>query len=189
MAVPAPDITMLRAYVDGAVYCTNFGVTNATAPIDASSSVDAAFKAIGGVSDDGIAETTSQDRTAVYLWQKNQLARQIPGQYSKVFKFAATETNLITAGVHWGGSTITQTAEGLSIAENPPVGDIRQWVLHGIDGAKAHRVYVPLGEVTGRGDSIWSSKGLTIYEWTLTAYLDPLGHPSYRYVLDDALAL
>lgn len=189
MAVPAPDITLLRAYTDGAVYCTNFGVTNATAPIDASSSIDAAFKAIGGVMDDGLTETTTQDRTKVYLWQKNQLARQIAGQYEKVFKFAAAETNLITLGVHYGGSTITQTAEGVSIAETPSTSDIRQWVLHGIDGNGAERVYIPLGEVTKRGDKVWSSGAITIYEWELTAYVDTNGHPCYRWILDDALAL
>jgi hypothetical protein len=189
MAVPAPDITLLRAYVDGAVYCTNFGVTTATAPIDASSSVDAAFHAIGGVTDAGLTESTSQDRTKIYLWQQQQLARQITGKYEKVFKFAAAETNLITLGVHYGGSTITQTAEGVAIAEKPPVSDIRQWILHGIDGVKAERVYIPLGEVTNRGDKVWSSGAITIYEWELTAYVDTNGHPCYRYQIDDALAL
>lgn len=189
MTVPAPDITLIRAYTDGAVYVTDLGVTNATAPTDASSALDAAFNAIGGISDDGLTESTSQDRTKVYLWQKNQLARQIAGQYEKTFKFAATETNLITAGVHWGGSTITQTSEGLSIAETPSTTDIRQWVLHGIDGGKAQRVYIPLGEVTERGDSVWSSKDVTVYEWTLTCYLDTLGHPSYRFILDDDLSI
>lgn len=189
MAVPAPDITMLRAYVDGAVYCTDFGVTNAMAPIDASSSVDAAFHAVGGVTDDGLTETTTQERTKVFLWQRNQLARQIAGEYEKIFKFAAAETNLITLGVHYGGSTITQTAEGVSIAEVPPTSDIRQWILHGIDGDKAERVYIPLGEVTNRGDKVWSSGAITIYEWELTAYLDTAGHPCYRWILDDALAL
>lgn len=189
MAVPAPDITKLRAYVDGAVYCTNFGVTNATAPINASSSVDAAFNAIGGVTDDGLTESTSQDRTKIYLWQKNQLARQIAGQYEKIFKFAAAETNLITLGVHYGGSTITQTAEGVSIAETPSTTDIRQWILHGIDGTRAERVYIPLGEVTNRGDKLWSSGEISVFEWELTAYLDTNGHPCYRYILDDDLAL
>lgn len=189
MPVPAPDITKLRAYVDGAVYCTNYGVTTAAAPIDASGSLDSQFKAIGGVTDDGLTESTNQDRTKVFLWQKNQLARQIAGEYEKVFKFAAAETNLITLGVQYGGSTITQTAEGVSIAENPPGSDIRQWVLHGIDGNKAERVYIPLGEVTSRGDKVWSSGAITIYEWELTAYLDTAGHPCYRWILDSALAL
>lgn len=187
--VPAPDITKLRAYVDGAVYCTPYGVTTATAPIDGSSSLDAQFKVVGGVTDDGITETTTQDRTQIYLWQKNALARQIAGQYAKIFKFAAAETNLITLGVHYGGSTITQTAEGVSIAENPPGSDIRQWVLQGIDGTKGERVYVPLGEVTNRGDKIWSSGAITVYEWELTAYLDSAGHPDYRFIVDAALAL
>lgn len=189
MAVPAPDITLLRAYTDGAVYCTGYGVTNATAPISASSPLDVAFKAIGGVTDEGVTETTTQDRTKVFLWQKNQLARQIAGEYEKIFKFAAAETNLITLGVHYGGSEITQTAEGVSIAENPATNDIRQWVLHGLDGNKAERVYIPLGEVTSRGDKVWSSGSITVYEWELTAYLDTAGHPCYRWILDSALAL
>ncbi len=188
MAVPAPDITKLRAYVDGAVYVTNYGVTNATPPINASSTVDAAFNTIGGVTDDGLTETTTQERTKIYLWQKNQLARQIAGEYEKIFKFAAAETNLTTLGIQYPGSVV-QTAEGVSIAENPPGTDIRQWILHGIDGNKAERVYVPLGEVTSRGDKVWSSGAITIYEWELTAYLDLNGHPCYRWILDDDLAL
>jgi hypothetical protein len=189
MTVPAPDITLLRAYTDGAVYCSGYGVTNLTAPVDASSTLDVGFSAIGGVTDEGLTETTTQERTKVYLWQKKQLARQINGEYEKIFKFAAAEQNLITLGVHYGGSTITQTAEGVSIAEVPPTNDIRQWVLHGIDGNKAERVYIPLGEVTARGDKVWSSDSISIFEWEITAYLDTAGHPCYRWILDEDLAL
>lgn len=184
----AVDLTLLRAYVDGAVYVTDAGAT-ATAPTDASAVLDIDFKQIGAITEDGITETTSQDVTDVFIWQNAALGRRIRGQFTRTFEFAAAETNLIVAGVHWGGSTITQTVEGLSVAEKPPASDVRQWVLHGIDGTRVQRIYVPLGEVTERGDVVWSSGGITVYQWTLTAYVDGSGNIDYRYMIDDALAL
>lgn len=184
----AVDITLIRAYTNGLIAVTNAGVT-ATAPTDASSALGIDFNEIGSVSDAGVAESTSQDRKDVFIWQGAALVRRIPGQFTKTWKFAAAETNLITLGVTFAGSTITQTAEGVTIEEKPPTTDIRQWVLHGIDGTRAERIYVPLGEVTERGDVVWSSGDITVREWTLSGYVDTSGNVAYRHILDDSLAL
>ncbi|MET0416061.1 MAG: hypothetical protein ABW022_08575, partial [Actinoplanes sp.] len=181
----AVDITLIRAYTNGAVYTTDPNVS-ATAPVDAGTGLHANFKEVGAISEDGITESTSQDRTDVYIWQNNTLARRIPGQFNKQWVLAASETNMMTLGVQFAGSTITQTAEGVSIAEKAPTTDIRQWVLHGIDGNDAQRIYVPLGEVTERGDVVWSAGGVTVYEWTLTAYVDGSGNFAYRFIASDA---
>lgn len=183
----AVDIDLIRAYTDGGVYATDAGVT-ATAPTDASTPLHANFKALGAISEDGITEATAQDVTDVFIWQGAALARRIKGQYTKTFTFAAAELNLVTAGISWSGSTVTQTAEGLSVAEKPPGADIRQWVLHGIDGTRAQRIYIPRGEVTSRGDEVWSSGSITVREYELSCYLDESGNVAYRYILDDALA-
>jgi hypothetical protein len=183
----AVDITLIRAYTNGAVYTTT-GST-ATAPTDAGTALHANFYEVGAISEDGISESTSQDRTDVFIWQNNTLARRIPGQTTKSWTLAASETNLITLGVQFAGSTITQTVEGVSIAEKAPGTDIRQWVLHGIDGTDLQRIYIPLGEVTERGDVVWSAGGITVYEWTLSAYADTSGNFAYRYIASDALAL
>jgi hypothetical protein len=183
----AVDITLIRAYTNGAVYTTT-GST-ATAPTDASTALHANFHEVGAISEDGISESTSQDRTDVFIWQNNTLARRIPGQTTKTWTLAASETNLITLGVQFAGSTITQTSEGVSIAEKAPGTDIRQWVLHGIDGTDLQRIYIPLGEVTERGDVVWSAGGITVYEWTLSAYADTSNNFAYRYIASDALAL
>jgi len=184
----AVDVDLIRAYTDGSVSVTDAGVT-ATAPIDASSPLDVKFKQVGAISDDGITESTSQDRTDVYIWQGATLVRRIPGQFTKTWKLAVAEVNSVTVAAHFPGSTVTQTAEGLSIVEKPPTTDIRQWVLHGIDGTRAERIYVPKGEITERGDVVWSSGEITIREWTLSGYVDELGAVAYRFILDDALAL
>lgn len=185
----AVDVSLIRAYTNGSVSVTDYGVTNATAPTNASASLAAAFKEIGAVSEDGVSEATSQDRTDVFIWQGNTLARRIPGQFSKTYTVAAAETNLITLGVNFPGSTITQTAEGVTVAEKPPSTDIRQWVLHGIDGTRALRIYLPTAEVTSRGDVVWSAGDVTVYEWEISAYVDGSGVVAYRYYLDESLNL
>ncbi|MFE9955834.1 hypothetical protein [Micromonospora sp. NPDC005299] len=185
----AVDIDLIRAYTDGAVYTHDPDTPGLiTAPTNATTALAAGFLAIGAVSGDGLTEATSQDRTDVFIWQGNALARKIPGQYTKTFTFAAAETNMLTLGIQYAGSTITQTAEGVSVEEKPPSADVRAWVLHGIDGARLQRVYLPKAEVTERGDVVWSSGDVTVYEWTLSAYVDGSGNVAYRYYADDTLA-
>lgn len=185
----AVDISLIRAYTDGLVAVSGFGVINATLPTDASGPLDPAFSEIGAITSDGISEATSQDRTDVFIWQNNALAVSVPGQYTKTLTFAAAETSMVTLGVQFPGSTITQTSEGLSIAEKPPVQDVRNWVLHGISGQnRALRLVAPRGEVIERGDVVWSGENITVYEWTLRCYVDPSGNVLYRYYLDPALA-
>lgn len=185
----AVDIDLIRAYTDGLVACTGFQVISGVLPTNASDPLDPAFSEIGAVSSDGITEATSQDRTDFFIWQNSALARRVPGQATKTFTFAAAETRLNVLGVNYPGSTITQNSEGVAIAERPPVTDIRNWVLHGDDGAdRALRIVVPRGEVTERGDVVWSGENVTVYEWTLSAYVDPSGFWAYRYYVDEALA-
>lgn len=184
----AVDIDLIRAYTNGLVAVTAAGDASITLPTNASAALGVDFTEIGSISEDGITEATSQDRTDIFIWQNNTLARRIPGQYTKTWTFAAAETNAQTLSVHFPGSTITETAEGVTVAEVPPETDIRSWVLHGIDGVRAQRIVVPRGEVTERGDVVWSAGNVTVYEWTLSGYVDDSGVVAYRYYLDDDLA-
>jgi hypothetical protein len=184
----AVDIDQIRAYTDGGVYVPNAGVT-ALAPTSALAALDPAFKAVGAISEDGVTESSSQDRTDVFIWQGAQLVRRIPGQFTKTWTVAVVEVNAVTVAAHFPGSTITQTAEGLTIAEKPPATDIRQWVIEGVDGAVKERIYIPKGEITERGDVVWSSGSVTVREWTLSGYTDESGVVAYRFIRDAALAL
>lgn len=187
----AVNIDLIRAYTDGLVATHDPDTPGViTAPTDASTALAAGFLQVGAISSDGLSEATSQDRTDIFIWQGNALARRIPGQYTKTFTFAAAETSLLNLGIQYPGSTVTATTEGASVAEKPPATDIRAWVLHGMDGAtRAQRVYLPKAEVTERGDVVWSSENVTVYEWTLSAYVDDTGVVAYRYYLDPDMAL
>lgn len=186
----AVDIDKIRAYTDGLVATHAPGGTPPTAPTDAATALATGWVEVGAISEDGITEATSQDRTDIFIWQGNALARRIPGQFTKTFTLAAAETSLFNLGLQFPGSTVTATTEGASVEEKPPATDIRGWVLHGMDGAdRAQRVYLPKAEITERGDVVWSSGGITVYEWTLSAYVDDTGVVAYRYYLDDDMAI
>lgn len=184
----AVNVDLIRAYTDGLVAVTAFGDTSITLPTNGTAALSADFFEIGSVSEDGITESTSQDRTDVFIWQGATLARRIPGQFEKTFQFSAAETTLLVLGVNYPGSTITQTAEGASVAEKPPVTDVRSWVLHGVDGTRKQRVVIPKGEVTERGDVVWSSGEITVYDWTISCYTDSSGVVAYRYYVDSTMS-
>jgi hypothetical protein len=184
----AVDIDLIRAYTDGYV-CTHDVGAAITAPTNASSALDVDFKQVGAVSSDGLTEQTSQGNTDIFIWQNNALVRRIKGEFTKTFQFAAAETSLFTLGLQFAGSTVTSTTEGAAVIEKPPATDIRAWVLHGMDGAtRAQRIYLPKAEIAERGDVVWSSQGITVYEWTLTAYVDDTGAVAYRYYIDPDMA-
>jgi len=186
----AVDITKIRAYVNGLVAVSGYGVSNPTLPTDATTALNASiFKDCGALTEDGLAETTSQDFNDVYMWQGNALAASLPGQYSKQFKFACLEQNAQTLGLYHGGSTLTQQVWGVSIAEKAGGRDIRSWVFHGIDGARLYRIVVPLGQVVEKEDVTWSSTDPTTFGFTVSCFPDSSGNVAYRYIYDSTLTL
>lgn len=180
-------IDLIRAYTDGAVYTHAVGAT-ITAPTDASTALDVDFVEVGAIGEDGLTETTDQETTNIFIWQGNRLARTLKGQATKTWQFAAAQTSLFNLGLQYAGSTVTSTSEGASVAEKPPTTDVRAWVLHGLDGDREQRIYIPRGEITARGEVVWSANGITVYEWTLSAYTDDSGNWAYRYYVDDDMS-
>lgn len=185
----AIDITKIRAYQNGLVAVTGFGVTGTALPTDATTALIAAYKDCGAITDDGITDSTSQDSTDFFAWQGNVLVASLLGQYTKTFKFACSETNGQTLALMYPGSTLTQTGTGVTIAEKPPVKDIRTWVIHGIsDSGKLQRIVIPSGQVVERGDVTWAND-LTTYEFTVKCFVDGSGNVAYRYLYDATLTL
>lgn len=187
----AVDTTKLRSYSNGLVAVSGYGVVSPTLPTDGTTALNGAlYREIGAVTENGISDATNQDFNDIYSWQGNALVASIPGKFTKTFKFAAQEVNGVTLAVQYGGSTLTQLGNGVSVAEKPPVRDVRTWVLHGIsDSGKLQRIIVPLGQVSSRGDVVWASTDVTVYEWEVKCFLDPSGNVAYRYFVDSTLTL
>lgn len=185
----ALDPTLVRAYQNGEV---SVGASNASPalPTDATTALNAGlYTGTGILTDDGIVESTSQDYTKIYGWQGGQLIANLPGQFDKSFKFAATQQSLVNLGLQFPGSTITQTAYGVSIAEKAPIIDKRVWVIHGIAGGILQRIVCPSGQITERGDVSWTFNDITVYQWTVELFADSSLNYTYRYIVDPTMSL
>lgn len=186
----AVDTTKIRAYVNGLVAVSGYGVTNPTLPTDATTTLNASvFKEVGALSDDGTVASSSQEFNNIYMWQNNALAAALPGQYDRKFTFTCLEQNSQTLNIAFGGSTLTQQAWGVSIAEKAPGRDIRAWVLHGIDGTRLWRIVVPQGQITSKGDVTWASTDVAGMEVEVTAFPDASNNYAYHYIYDSTLTL
>jgi hypothetical protein len=186
----ALNAALIRAYQNGEVSVGAYGATPAL-PTDATSTLSTLdYTGLGLLTSDGITEATSIDYTDVFAWQGNALVASLPGDYVQTFQFAAMQQSLAVLGLAMPGSTITQTAYGASVVQKAPVRDPRTWVIHGIDGTRLQRIVVPSGQITERGDVVWSSQDVTVWEWTVKCYPDAAnGAYAYRYYVDPSMAL
>jgi hypothetical protein len=186
----ALNATLVRAYQNGEVSVSASNASPAL-PTDATTPLSALdYSGTGILTDDGITESTGQEYNKIYGWQNGVLIATLPGTFEKSFKFAATQQSLVNLGLQYPGSTITQTAYGVSIAERAPAIDRRVWVIHGISGSILQRIVCPSGQITERGDVVWSNETITVYEWTVELFpaIDGLTYTN-RYIVDPTLAL
>jgi hypothetical protein len=186
----ALNATLIRAYQNGEVSVSAASATPAL-PTDATSVLSTLdFTGTGLITDDGITESFSQDYNDIFAWQGNALVASLPGELSVTFKFACMQQTLVNLGLQFPGSTLTQTAYGASLVQKATVRDLRTWIVHGIDGSRLCRIVIPQGMITERGDVVWSSQDVTIYEWTVTCYPDAANSAyTYRYWVDSSMAL
>lgn len=185
----AIDNTLIRAYQNGEVSVGAYGATPAL-PTDATTPLNAAlYTGTGLLTSDGITESVSQDYNDIFAWQGNALVASLPGDYTQTFAFAAMQQSLVNLGLQFPGSTITQTAYGASVAQKAPVRDTRTWVIHGVDGTRLQRIVIPSGQISERGDVVWSSQDVTVYEWTVKLFPDSNNVFAYRYYVDPAMAI
>lgn len=185
----ALNSALVRAYQNGEISASASGASPAL-PTDATTPLSALdFVGVGLLTDDGVVETNGQDYQKKYAWQAGALIATLPGPFDKAFKFAAVQQSLFNLGLQMPGSTITQTAYGVSIAEKAPVIDRRVWVIHGISGSVLQRIVCPSGQITERGDVVWSFEDITVYEWTVEMFPDSSLNYTYRYIVDPTMSL
>lgn len=184
------NANLVRAYQNGEVSVSAYGASPAL-PTDATTPLDSnLYTGIGLNPDSGIVESNSQDWKKIYAWQNGALIATLPGPLEKQIKVIALQQTLTNLGLQYPGSTITQTAYGVSIDEKAPTIDKRVWIVHGIAaGGVQQRVVCPSGQITDRGDVAWTFEDLTAYEWTVELFPDSNLSYTKRYIVDPALAL
>lgn len=166
------DVTKIDAGANG---LAAVAPTGTAAPTDPTTALNAAFKDLGFISEDGLTEAVNQSTNEVKAWDGTVVRKLTTGQ-EKTFKIKFLESNGNVLDLYYSKPTIA-FATGVTTMTVKPASsrDLRAFVFDVIDGSKHKRIWIPNGEVTDRGEIGYKNGEPSSYEVTITAYPDSNG--------------
>lgn len=176
------NVSTGKPRVAGAIFCAPVGTT---LPTDATTQLDAAFKAMGYCSEDGLTNTFSPETTAIKDWGGDPVL-VVTESRDDTFKFTMIESlNVDVLKAVYGDDNVTGTlAAGITISANS--GDLgsHAWVIdmQMRDGA-LKRIVIPEASVSELGDIEYTGTDAVGYETTLECMPDADGNKHYEYIL------
>lgn len=168
----------------GASGVWNVGPLGAPAPTGFTA-LAPAWKDLGYISQDGMTAAVDEDRQSWTPWGALSPIRTQVTSSTKTYAITAWETNSTVLSLYHKVpmASLTPDTDGVvSFAENDkPTPDRRAFCFDVLDGANNQiRIYIPLGEVTERGDVVYKSDDLVGYPLTVSAYPGPDGNSVFR---------
>lgn len=179
--VKATLVTAAKPKVGGAVHRAPLGTA---LPTDAKTDLNAAFKALGYISSDGLTNSNSPSNESVTAWGGDTVLTQ---QTEKPDTFAFTLLEALNPDVLaavYGDDNVEGVLEtGITVKANATEQEACCWVIEMIlrDGA-VKRIVIPCAAVTAVGDITYSN-GAVGYNTTLTAVPDENGNTHYEYIV------
>lgn len=173
MAQTASNVTAAKPEVAGAIYAAPKGTA---VPTDTDTALNAAFKSLGYVSEDGLDNDQSIEVEDIKAWGGAKVL-SIVNEKNDTYHFTLIEAlNPEVLKVVYGSGNVSGTlAEGISIAITDDDTEEYAWVIEMMmrDGV-AKRIVIPDAKVTEIGTITYSDSAAVGYELTITA-LNPNG--------------
>lgn len=176
---------LARLGVTGAFYTGPMGTTApSTTAIDV---WPAGMVDLGYISDDGITEARDEDSEEFVPWQSSTPIRTETTKSTLTFAATLWESKWDTISLFYrvGLSEATQTGTGAEsvvsfMEKGKPARDLRCFGIDVIDGTYHRRIFLPMAEVSERGELSYKSDTLIGYEVTITAYPGQDGFSALR---------
>lgn len=167
------DATNVEVAVTGAVYLAPLGTTLPTSSSDA---LDAAFKDVGYISEDGITETPEEDTQEIRAWQNGDVVRRLLTSHELQYGFAMIELNEVSLEAYYGNYDAgTVRVKGQPLPRQCMVIDV-------IDEGKLRRRVAPIAQVVERGEVSLTNSDATGLEVTVSCYPDATAEPTKVYI-------
>jgi hypothetical protein len=171
MTLAAPNV---RIAITGEVYRAPFGTA---APTDSTTSLNAAYKGLGYLSEDGVSESWDDTVEEITAWQGATVVRAATTKSSGQLGFTMIETKGLVLETFHRGSTMAEVTPGnFKLEVKPIVATPLSWVFHVIDGAKLIRMHLGNAEVVERGEVTYANGDAIGYPVVVKAYPDSLGN-------------
>lgn len=182
MANTVSNVTTGKPKTGGAVSCAPIG---STLPTDATTALDAAFKVLGYVSEDGLTNSNSASMNDTKAWGGDIVLSGLD-EKPDTFQFTLIETlNADVLKAVYGAANVTGTlSTGITVTANSTEPESASWAFDMVmrDGA-VKRIVVPNAKVTEVGDIVYNDTDAVGYEITITAYPDSNGATHKEYII------
>lgn len=167
--------------IGGAVYRAPSGTT---LPTNAVSDLDAAFAALGYVSEDGVSNANNRDINNIKAWGGDTvLVVQNSKDDSFAFKLVEAVNSEVLKAVHGSENVNGDLANGLAIEVNATEAEEAVWVIDMLlKGNICKRIVIPRGQVTEVEDVVYNDSEPIGYGVTLSCLPDTNGNTHYEYI-------
>jgi len=191
MAIPVDrDVDLMLVAGNGVGWTTDKGVAAPAAPSDPGAVPASIWIPMGAVTEDGLTQAFDEDRTEVRVWGVLASFRTIVTSATRTFTLTLRETerDIAISLMHKVAiADLARTGDIRSYADAAaPSPDRRAFLFKAIDGDVVKQFYIPVGEVTDRGDVQYQPSDSATYQFTISTYPDNAGNTVY--ITDNAPA-
>lgn len=168
MANTATNVTVGKPAVGGAVFWAPLGTT---LPTSASGTLDAAFKSLGYVSDDGTTNSNSVNTEDIKAWGGDTVAT-VQTETVDEWKFKLIESlNVDVLTAVYGDDNVEGTlTTGITVHANSDEVEAACWVIDQVmTGGVLQRTVIGNGKVSDRGDITYKDDEAVGFELTVKA--------------------
>lgn len=183
MANNVQNVSAGKPAVSGAVYRAALA-SGLTIPTDATTALDADFKALGYVSEDGLVNTNSPDSDNIKAWGGDTV---LVVQTEKTDEFQLTLLEVLNEDVLkavYGSTNVTGTlSTGIAVQATADEQEEGAWVIEMVmRGGVLKRVVIPDGKISEIGEISYVDDEPVGYELTIQAMPDASGVTHYEYI-------
>lgn len=177
------DVDLMLVAGNGVGWTVDHGAASPAAPADPAAIPSSAWIPLGAVTEDGLQNSYDEDRTGVRVWGIQTDFRTIVTSSVTTFQLSLRETERDICVSLMYKLPIADLAKSGGIrsyaSASSPAPDRRAFLFKCIDGDLVKQFYIPVGEVTERGDVQYQPSDSALYVLTISTYPDAVGNTVY----------